>query len=270
MRKLLREFVKSMKPDSEYLVHTHHMLELLSWGEELDTHLKNWADEDVFPLSLLHSLHACIKKCDNYLTPPEQSLNERMVTMTKLVVREHVQEVMKLLNDVSGTGINDDSRTAFKDGQRGHGDGTHITAFEELNSAAPETRQAKLMEIYFTFVRRSVADNVPHTLRKRHTGAYVPSVASRSNLSLDTLNDDVKASIQRPEIPRMLIPKPESELQKLRQKSGIEADAQFAEEIWCTIVFRMLCWLLLHDFHKKDVQISKSELFGSRLPVYIA
>jgi hypothetical protein len=43
-----------------------------------------------------------------------------------------------------------------------------------------------------------------------------------------------------------------------------------ANNIWCTLLFRMLCWLLLHDFHKKDVQISKSELLGSRLPVYMA
>lgn len=41
-------------------------------------------------------------------------------------------------------------------------------------------------------------------------------------------------------------------------------------EIWCTLVFRMLCWLLLHDFHKNDRQVSsKSEVWGSRLPVYI-
>ena len=43
-----------------------------------------------------------------------------------------------------------------------------------------------------------------------------------------------------------------------------------ASTIWCTLQFRMMLWLTLHDFHKKDVQISKSELYGSRLPVYIS
>jgi hypothetical protein len=43
-----------------------------------------------------------------------------------------------------------------------------------------------------------------------------------------------------------------------------------AQSIWCTLVFRMLCWLLLHDFHEKDVQIPKSELFSNQLLVYIA
>jgi hypothetical protein len=39
--------------------------------------------------------------------------------------------------------------------------------------------------------------------------------------------------------------------------------------IWCTLVLRMICWLLLHNFDGADVQIPKSELMGSQLPVYI-
>lgn len=301
-RKLLREFIKAMRPDSEFLTYTHHMMELQAWGEELDAHLKNWADEDDFSMGLLQSLDACVKKCDAYLTPPEPTLRERMVTMTKLVVREHVQEVMKLLNeipeDVDDAGdAGDDSTLASKDPR--HGGHHHAkrnttntttattttTAFEELNSAAPEVRQGKLVEIYFTTVRRAVAENVPHTLQKRHTGAYVPSVASRSNLVLDMVasgggggdDDSVESPAPRSETPtpQLFVTKSGgAAVETVRETSsggnGMEAEAQLTEEIWCTLVFRMLCWLLLHDFHKKDVQISKSELFGSRLPVYIA
>ena len=32
---------------------------------------------------------------------------------------------------------------------------------------------------------------------------------------------------------------------------------------------RSYCWLTLHDFDKNDIQVSKSELLGSKLPVYI-
>jgi len=39
--------------------------------------------------------------------------------------------------------------------------------------------------------------------------------------------------------------------------------------IWITLIFRMLCWLLLHDFDKSDVKIVPSDLKGSRMPVYI-
>ncbi|KAH8168507.1 modin protein [Sarocladium implicatum] len=42
------------------------------------------------------------------------------------------------------------------------------------------------------------------------------------------------------------------------------------EDIWCTLVFRMICWLMLHDFNKMDQQLPKSELRGSRMPVYIS
>ncbi|KAK3986861.1 Mod-A [Cladorrhinum sp. PSN332] len=41
------------------------------------------------------------------------------------------------------------------------------------------------------------------------------------------------------------------------------------DTIWCALVFRMICWLLLHDFDKKDLQLAKSELMGSRLSVFI-
>ncbi|KAJ6440248.1 Complex 1 LYR protein [Purpureocillium lavendulum] len=41
-------------------------------------------------------------------------------------------------------------------------------------------------------------------------------------------------------------------------------------KIWRTLIFRMLCWLLLHDFHENDMQIPKTELFNSEQPVYIA
>jgi len=41
------------------------------------------------------------------------------------------------------------------------------------------------------------------------------------------------------------------------------------DTIWITLIFRMLCWLLLHDFDKSDVKIVPSDLKGSRMPVYI-
>ncbi|KAL2067038.1 hypothetical protein VTL71DRAFT_1462 [Oculimacula yallundae] len=39
--------------------------------------------------------------------------------------------------------------------------------------------------------------------------------------------------------------------------------------IWMALIFRMLCWLLLHDFDKADTKIVPSDLKGSRMPVYI-
>lgn len=39
--------------------------------------------------------------------------------------------------------------------------------------------------------------------------------------------------------------------------------------IWISLIFRMLCWFLLHDFDKADVKTVPSDLKGSRMPVYI-
>ncbi|TVY83380.1 hypothetical protein LSUE1_G001256 [Lachnellula suecica] len=39
--------------------------------------------------------------------------------------------------------------------------------------------------------------------------------------------------------------------------------------IWVSLIFRMLCWLLLHDFDKADVKMVGADLKGSRMPVYV-
>jgi len=39
--------------------------------------------------------------------------------------------------------------------------------------------------------------------------------------------------------------------------------------IWVSLMFRMLCWLLIHDFDKADVRVVPSDLKGSRMPVFI-
>lgn len=57
---------------------------------------------------------------------------------------------------------------------------------------------------------------------------------------------------------------------KLNAKEGVEASmGQEVGGVWDVLMFRMLCWLLLHHFHDKDVQQSKSDVFESRMPVYI-
>lgn len=40
-------------------------------------------------------------------------------------------------------------------------------------------------------------------------------------------------------------------------------------KIWYALVFRMICWLMLHDFDKKDIKVPSSDLMGNRQPVFI-
>ncbi|KAM0185416.1 hypothetical protein ACHAPI_012173 [Fusarium lateritium] len=53
------------------------------------------------------------------------------------------------------------------------------------------------------------------------------------------------------------------------QAAEYAAHVLASKEVWCTLVLRMICWLMLHDFDRDDVQIPKGDLFGSGLPVYI-
>jgi hypothetical protein len=48
-----------------------------------------------------------------------------------------------------------------------------------------------------------------------------------------------------------------------------ENEAELRNTIWISLIFRMLCWLLLHDFDKADIKIVPSDLKGSRMPVFI-
>ncbi|KAM0550812.1 hypothetical protein ACHAPJ_008675 [Fusarium lateritium] len=43
-----------------------------------------------------------------------------------------------------------------------------------------------------------------------------------------------------------------------------------SKDVWCTLVLRMICWLMLHEFHRDDVQIPKGDLFANEVPVYIS
>jgi hypothetical protein len=47
-------------------------------------------------------------------------------------------------------------------------------------------------------------------------------------------------------------------------------DKEQRNTIWISLVFRMLCWLLLHDFDGADVKIVPSDLKGSRMPIFIS
>jgi hypothetical protein len=48
-----------------------------------------------------------------------------------------------------------------------------------------------------------------------------------------------------------------------------EGERDKRNAIWIALMFRMICWFLLHDFDKADVNIIPSELKGSRIPVAI-
>lgn len=58
---------------------------------------------------------------------------------------------------------------------------------------------------------------------------------------------------------------------RLDAKGDPPSDAEIDKRnvIWLSLIFRMLCWFLLHDFDKADTMMVPADLKGSRMPVYI-
>ncbi|KAI9154955.1 modin [Paramyrothecium foliicola] len=113
--------------------------------------------------------------------------------------------------------------------------------FDRLDTALPHEKEAALLGIYFDTIRPSVA-GLPATVPQN--GA--------------TIHDPIGSL--------------ETAQPKLRGRAlkglalGIE---EKLTNTWCVLMFRMICWFMLHDFNKDDVQIPKSWLYGSAVPAYI-
>lgn len=291
--KLILEFNRAVN-DDDIAPETDHLVQMQKWVYDVAKHLQNkkaWREDSVFPMTLLRALHEAIAKCDKYL-------KDEGADLVSLVIREHIQEVMRLLNthtpspsSPGGAGDSvDESTLSSRESQ----------TFDELNSAGPEEKQQKFMDIYFTTVAQAVTRNCHEVLRKKNSTRYVHSPSqSRVDLREGTPDDaattvresvgselsgwpnpdgkadvaDVQVQPKRSPTPQLLVTpghgREGSEGMARLKRMSTTLHEQLTGNVWCTLVFRMLCWLLLHDFHKKDVQISKSELYGSRLPVYI-
>jgi hypothetical protein len=205
-----------------------------------------------------------------------------------MVVREHFQEVMRMLNKRSGSKEEGDGKST------GTGDNSRAEHFDELTAASPERRQEAFMELYFFKVLNVVRKSAVMSYQQRKDTHYAPSTHSREpsigdngpETKLEAPSPSASNTPSRPispapttpgvekrqsdqRLPTLHIHPPDRVPQFLGMDTTESLDSQ-AVSIWCTLVLRMLCWLLLHDFNKKDVQIPKSELMGSRLPVYIA
>ncbi|KAK3906390.1 hypothetical protein C8A05DRAFT_40811 [Staphylotrichum tortipilum] len=207
-----------------------------------------------YSMPLLDTLHGVLDKCDEFLMEVDRDL-------VRMVVREHFQEVLKLINDKSGADGDDDTKSTYSMGK------LRAEHFDELTAASPELRQEAFMDLYFFKVLAQVRERAVMSYRRHRTTPY------RSSSIVGTFEgNSLSPSVTPSQLvsPLLSIQPP---VRFPRSDDGDDAIMTLESQvsaIWCTLVLRMLCWLLLHDFNKKDVQIPKSELMGSRLPVYIA
>ncbi|KAF5614224.1 modin [Fusarium subglutinans] len=100
------------------------------------------------------------------------------------------------------------------------------------------------------------ASNKEDTLMKTYFQQILPAVLRSASMTFFNLkNADSEFQVVKGEA---------------AQTAEYAAYLRGAKEVWCTFVLRMICWLMLHDFHRDDVQIQKGSLFGSDMPVYIS
>jgi hypothetical protein len=320
LRKLLQEYKKKIE-DEDYAEQTPHVQNLIQLAEQVVGELRPGPQD--FSIPLLDALHGAILKCDDFLT------NHTSRELFTMVLREHFQEILRMVNEdpieatagTNGTGdTNDESQVPLPSRSptdtaaspppavpggtpRVGSDKRSPPRFDDLNSASPEEKQAKFINIYFEVVLPRVKLQAVGAFERRKTTHYAPSHHGRDpsvGSAYSTGFSPEPSQESRPGLletqspgsshmlqPGLHIKIEEYELNQVNRNRNSEGSVQHgfhkalrgistgdlvghANDIWCTLVFRMLCWLLLHDFHKKDVQISKSELLGSRLPVYIA
>ncbi|KAL2884523.1 hypothetical protein SGCOL_000471 [Colletotrichum sp. CLE4] len=220
-------------------------------GPEAILRRTNNTEERIYSNDLVMALHSAISKCDEFLQSQER------IHLVQNVLRVHLQELLRILNDKEGeyktvvvttgdaTRSKRDSRhdlvvpgasPILKTREEHEETEKEVSLLQKLDAASSSERHSVLAEIYLLSVRKRVIDVVCKQLRaeKAHKGRGARSIIS--DASTDVLAHDQQQQIN---------------------------------DVWCMLVFRMVCWLLLHDFHGKDIQVEKSEVFGSRLPVYI-
>jgi hypothetical protein len=232
--------------------------------------------------SLIQTPNATEKPKDLTENPRERD-RRRLV---QDVLRSHLQEVLHMINEKTEEEPQSTTVWTFNTAS-----GSAIPRFEDIDAAAPEDKQAKFMEVYFKVVLRKVITQSSTSTKRRlsvvpqgpitvpvpgikRTGTAATHTSIAEQDDEDAIQDDDESTDPLEEAEngdvRLLEKRTMTEMTKTWPSGLWELEEVSHEDIWCTLVFRMVCWLMLHDFHKKDVQISKSELLGSRLPVYIA
>jgi hypothetical protein len=195
----------------------------------------SWKSED--SMKLLEILHDALDKCDSYLKSEELNL-------IRCVLREHIQEVLKQVNKNENNGDEGKEPPPSSDKLQGR-------QFDEVLAASPEDRQKTFIDMYFDHVLYEVKGRAANSFQRMN---------SRGNTTSP--------------LPGVTLPVPETTPDADADGTSTGDNTRYIEfrvvGVWCTLVLRMLCWLMLHNFDKDDLQVPKSELFGSRRAVYIS
>ncbi|KAK2677761.1 hypothetical protein RAB80_006501 [Fusarium oxysporum f. sp. vasinfectum] len=276
----------------------------------------------------LKALHEAIDDCDQILTAKEPSgtvtpfaeqlgikvheseVQKKRREMVQDVLRSHIQEVLRLLNDGEDRSSDTQSLHAEWSPATPHTrqDGQPRVApigFEDMHEASPDERQHKFLEVYFHVIREKVIPRAARSTDRRTSLVGAPAGYGFRRAGTGRTQASSMRGIERASSPPPPMPAPRlqtsveniplgpmangrpsmssrpgsavsdayslaSEQPRPRLEAALYEQEVSHDDVWCTLIFRMICWLMLHDFNKLDVQLSKSELLGSRMPVYIS
>lgn len=219
---------------------------------------------------------------------PEPGQQGQRRQIVQDVLRSHLQEVLRLLNEpddkhsdpqtlpVAGTSL--PSRTDSTVGSA-------PPSFRDIDKEGPEYREYKYMEVYFRMIRENVVPLATYSTYRRDSVHHPADIiGTHPELQKEALRELERLSTSPTceKVPEENEGADESEHvpqgcsdatieEGLQARPASLADQPVShDDIWCTLVFRMICWLMLHNFNRQDVQVSKGELLGSRMPVYIS
>lgn len=301
LRRLLAEYSDRLKTElysTTTYTHPEELRNITAKAVKLNHDLPQHQDGDFSPPHL-DDLHSAIDLVDQSVLSDERNAKEVVLD----VLRRHIQEVLLAINTSLDSEPGGNHSPVTKTQQQLSDVIRGEISFDDLLKVPHEKREASLMEKYFEEICLRVVSTSSHhhdpqaVAASRFIHGQELSTDTGSGLGLGALREgdgmhlDDGVSSMSPDMsaltPALATGTPRVTedagwgLRRLNTTSSVPSRSEtwrkspptpaevHRHTIWCALMFRMICWLLLHDFDKKDKQLPKSELMGSRLPVFI-
>ncbi|OTA89387.1 hypothetical protein M434DRAFT_398623 [Hypoxylon sp. CO27-5] len=202
----------------------------------LSPHLENPQIKDYSP-ALLECLRAAIETVDGYLRDSHGDYEAPSETVVLETVSHHISSLVADLKQRPSWLVDISPLSRTKDG----------------------TNERNLIFFLFRFSRWAAT----------HEYSNIDAIQRHRNNNPKKIQESWTSAAQQ--TPPSNTPAPDLEIavSSPLETTPWRSGARERDIAWCLLVFRMLCWLQLHDFHRDDVMIPRSAMYGSRMPVYI-
>ncbi|KAF4894664.1 hypothetical protein CGCVW01_v014003 [Colletotrichum viniferum] len=237
--------------------------------------------------------HTRMAKLHDTITYLDGLILKRDQTIVLDVLRRHLQVVLKAINGRGQDKNGKDGNNTNGDAAAGSRSPSEDISFGGLLNIPLEMREQRFMETYFDQILWRVIDSTADGDQEEVTREIHENTKARKRPPVLAENDEAHdADVSPMPSPRIQVHQPT--FPTAHPPSGLPSPGLVHRKtwssrvpprdwtktvtrqiemqrltIWYTLVLRMICWLTLHDFDKKDVQVPKSELIGNRQPVFI-